>query len=315
MIREAADEFYLCLEAERGCSPLTVQAYRSDIEQFCEFLKDEKVEPQLEAVTPKLLRMFLLVMKQAGLAASTRARRLYALRSLWGFLEKTEVVQANPCRKVSVPKARQNVPQYLTPEECEALLEATQDQYYSSLGPRDRAALSLLIYTGMRRQELLDLTLDDVNLMEGTLRVVGGKGNKTRLLPLVSEAQEAVAEWLERRAQNGHRQLLTGRDGRPLGTHGLNLLFHRAAEKAGLQRDGITLHTLRHSFATMLLHKRVDLVSLQRLLGHSSLETTSIYLHVDMTRLREAVDAHPMSGKPAVRRREQEPKLIAGWMP
>ena len=117
LIREAAEEFYLYLEAERGCSPLTVQAYRSDIEQFCEFLKDEEVEPRLHAVTPKLLRQFLLVMKQAGLAASTRGRRLYALRSLWDFLEKAEMAEANPCRKVSAPKTRQSVLEYLTPEE------------------------------------------------------------------------------------------------------------------------------------------------------------------------------------------------------
>ena len=149
-------------------------------------------------------------------------------------------------------------------------------QYYTSLAGRDRAALSLLIYAGIRRQELLDLTLGDVDLAEGTLRVVRGKGNKTRLLPLVSEAQEVIAQWLEQRPQNGHKALLTGRDGRPLGTHGLNLLFHRAADKAGLKRDGVTLHTLRHSSATTLLHKQGDLVSLRRLLAHSMLESAAI---------------------------------------
>jgi len=124
--------------------------------------------------------------------------------------------------------------------------------------------------------------------------------------------QEVIAQWLEQRPQNGHQQLLTGRDGRPLGTHGLNLLFHRAAKKAGLERDGVTLHTLRHSFATMLLHKRVDLVSLQRLLGHSTLESTSIYLHLDMSRLRDAVQAHPMAGVPKSKR---EAQFGPGWMP
>ena len=92
----------------------------------------------------------------------------------------------------------------------------------------------------------------------------------------------------------------------------MNLLFHRAAKKAGLQRDGVTLHTLRHSFATMLLHKRVDLVSLQRLLGHSTLESTAIYLHVDMSRLRDAVEAHPMTGGP---KSKGESKFGPGWTP
>lgn len=311
-IREAAQEFFLYLEAERGCSPLTVQAYRSDIDLFVAFLGESEVDPQVASVEPHLLRQFLLAMKRDGLAASTRARRLYALRSLWDFLERSEMVATNPCRKVSAPKSGERLPEYLTPEECEALLQATGDQYYDSLATRDRAALTILIYTGLRRHELIGIELADIDLEEGTLRVRRGKGDRSRLLPLVEEARQAIREWLDCRPRVGHDRLLTGRDGRPLGVHGLNLLFRRAVTKAGLARKGVTLHTLRHSFATMLLHRQVDLISLQRLLGHASIESTAIYLHVDMTRLREAVDAHPMH---ATHRRVAEPRLTPGWQP
>lgn len=314
LIREAADEFFLYLEAERGCSPLTVTAYQSDIDLFIDFLEGEDVAPDVSNVTVRLLRQFLLAMKRDGLAASTRARRLYALRSLWDFLEKSEMIDVNPSRKVSAPKTGQHIPEYLTPDECEALLDATDNQYYDSLATRDRAALTILIYTGLRRHELIDIRLSDVDLDARTLRVNRGKGNKSRLIPLVEEARQAIHDWLDERPQVDHDLLLTGRDGRPLGTHGLHLAFRRAAEKAGLDRDGVTLHTLRHSFATMLLHSQVDLISLQRLLGHASIESTAIYLHVDMTRLREAVDAHPMSGngrKHAVSNRT----FTAAWTP
>jgi len=96
-----------------------------------------------------------------------------------------------------------------------------------------------------------------------------------------------------------------------VGVHALNLLFRRATRRAGLSRNGVTLHTLRHSFATMLLHNQVDLISLQRLLGHASIESRAIYLHVDMTRLRAAVNAHPMSG----RRAAGEPRFTPAWQP
>ena len=262
LISDAADEFLLYLEAERGCSPLTVEAYHSDIEQLLAFLRSEGLAPHLDTVTAHVLRRFLLAMKRNGLAASTRARRIYALRSLWDFLEKSEIVDANPCRKVSAPKSGEKIPEYLTPDECQALLDATSDQYYHSLVTRDRTALAILIYTGLRRHELIGIDLGDIDLAEGTLRVRRGKGDKSRLLPLVEEARQAIRDWLEVRPDVEHDRLLTGRDGRPLGVHGLSLLFRRATRRAGLDRKGVTLHTLRHSFATMLLHCQVDLISL-----------------------------------------------------
>ena len=221
-------------------------------------------------------------------------------------------MDANPCRKVSAPKSGERLPEYLTPDECEALLDATGEQHYHSLAVRDRTALSLLIYTGLRRHELISIDVADIDLTEGTLRVRRGKGDKSRIIALVEEARRAVRGWLKVRPQVEHGRLLTGRDGQALGAHGLNLLFRRAMRRAGLDRKGVTLHTLRHSFATMLLHSQVDLISLQRLLGHSSIGSTAIYLHVDMTRPRKAVDAHPMAGH---RRPTGELRFTPAWQP
>ena len=294
-IDQLADEFYLHLEAEKASSPLTITSYRSDLRDFVRYLEGHDVVPEVEVITPTILRQYLVHLTRRGLSPATRARRIHALRSFWRFLEDTEMVTTNPCRTLSIPKGEKRVPAYLIPEECQALLDATAHQHYSMLAIRDLAILTTLVFCGLRRQELLNLRLGDVRFEDATLRVVRGKGNKSRVVPLVPQAMDTIQEWLHVRPEVDHDCLFAGRDGRGLRAHGLNGLFRRAAKGAGVDRPGVSLHTLRHSFATMLLHSQVDLFSLQKLLGHASIESTAVYLHVDLTRLRAAVASHPMA--------------------
>jgi site-specific recombinase XerD len=292
---EAAVEFCLYLEAEKASSPLTIASYRSDIRDFMAFVNSEGIEASTDDVTTPLLRRYLVHLTRRGLKPATRARRLHALRSFWRFMEDAELVSGNPCRRISVPKRDKTPAAYLIPEECQALLDATGAQHYTALATRDRAILSILIYCGLRRRELLNLRLPDIDLAEATLRVVRGKGGKSRIIPLVPQVAGSIGDWLKVRPRAGSDALFLGRDCRPLQVHGLYGAFRRAAMTTGLDRPGVSLHTLRHSFATMLLHSQVDLFSLQKLLGHASIESTTTYLHVDLTRLRAAVASHPMA--------------------
>lgn len=294
-ITQLAQDFYLHLEAEKAASPLTIVAYRSDILDFVAYLSSRDLPAEPESVTPAVLREYLVHLTRRGLKPATRARRINALRSFWCFLETAELVATNPCRGLTVPRREKAIPEYLIPEECQALLAATRHQHYSLLAVRDYAVLATLIYCGLRRQELLNLRLGDISVPDATLRVVRGKGGRSRIVPLVPQVLEALEAWLQVRPQDAHDQLFTARDGRALRAHGLQDLFRRAARKAGLDRPGVSLHTLRHSFATMLLHSQVDLFSLQKLLGHASIESTAVYLHVDLTRLRAAVASHPLA--------------------
>jgi site-specific recombinase XerD len=294
-ISELVDEFCLYLESEKASSPLTITSYRSDIRDFAAFLQSQDVEPDPGEITPQLVRQYLLHLTRRGLKPTTRARRLHALRSFWRFLEDTAQADSNPCQRLSVPKCDKHIPAYLIPEECQALLDATGEQHYTLLATRDHAVIATLVFCGLRRQELLDLRLRDISLQDATLRVARGKGGKSRMVPLVPQVQAALQAWLEVRPDCGAEHVFVGRDGRRLRSHGLNDLFRRAAAQAGVDRPGVSLHTLRHSFATMLLHSQVDLFSLQKLLGHASIESTAIYLHVDLTRLRAAVASHPMA--------------------
>ena len=290
-IEEAREHFLSYLEAERGYSPLTVSTYRSDIGQF---MSHQGKARQVEGVRTCDLREFMVSLQARGLQASTIARRINCLRSFFKFLWTNDYMATNPCMKITTPKTPRKLPTVLTEDECRALLDSAYQCHYTMLGFRDRAVLSLLVYTGIRRQELLDITLDDIDLEQRWLRVRRGKGNKMRMVPLVPEAIEAVRDWLEFRTDCHHRCLFCTLTRKPLGRNGLHALFRKALRNAAICRPGITLHSLRHSFASLLLKNGCDLVSIKELLGHASLESTSIYLHVDIAALQEAVAKHPL---------------------
>lgn len=293
LIEDVAREFFVYLDAEKGCSPSTIEAYRSDLKLFLAFLQEDSCPAEVERVAPDVLRRYLASMSAAGLSASTRGRRLYALRSLWQYLETADLVTENPCRKVSAPRRSQHLPNHLTADECARLLAACDDSHYVDLAFRDRALLAVLIYQGLRRAEVLGLQLGDVDLEEMTLLVRRGKGGTSRLLPLAESAADALADWQEMRPDCASSALFTTRGGHPMSIKDLQRMFRRTVARAGL-REGITLHTLRHTFATLLLREGVDVRTLQRLLGHASIETTALYLHLDTEDLRGAIGRHPL---------------------
>lgn len=294
LIEDAAREFCIHLDAERGCSPATIAAYTADIRTFSQFLSGIGSDPTIEAVTVKTVRDWMAEMASRDLRASTRARRLAGLRSMFDFLLDCEITTANPCRRVRSPRREKQPPVYLSPTECRALLDATDANHYTVLAFRDRAILSIVMFAGLRRNELVNLRVEGVDLPEGTLRVTVAKGKRGRIVPLAPEALAAVADWLELRPDAPHDYLFTTRAGQPMSTKDLHRMFHRTLERSGITRDGITLHKLRHTCATLLLQQGVDIATLQRLLGHVSIESTATYLHVEMDDLREAVRRHPL---------------------
>jgi site-specific recombinase XerD len=294
LIASVVEEFLTYLEAENGCSALTVRAYRSDLRQFLSFLAEQGLTPEVEAIDVGVLRQYLVAMTVAGLKPSTRSRRLAALRSLWSYLVDSGIATTNPCRRLRLPRKPRPAPSCLTAEECVRLLQATDRSHYDALAFRDRAILTLLLFTGLRRGELLSLSVHDVDLDARMLRVVRGKGGRSRTVPLREVAVQAVSDWLEFRPACRHAVLFTSRTGKALRANDLQRMFRRVLAQAGIERPGITLHKLRHTFATMLLRQGVSVAVLQRLLGHASLEMTAVYLDVTAEDLREAVSRHPM---------------------
>jgi len=292
---ELHEEFLQYLEVERNYSPLTITAYRSDFRSFLRYLNDQAIEATAEQINRAVVRGYIAWLHEAGLSAKSVARHIHSLRSFWNYMLEEEYVSSHPFGRISIPKTPQYVPRFLSAEEVRELLAATERQSSVFDAFRDKAILSLLVFCGLRRSEILGLRLSNVNLRTGTVAIVGGKGRRSRRVPVCAEAMGAVQDWLEMRPSDcRHDHVFVCKWGAPLSKNGLGACLKRALSKTNIQAAGVTLHTLRHTFATLLLRGGCDLFSLQQLLGHSRLDTTAIYLHSGLGDLQEAVNCHPL---------------------
>jgi integrase/recombinase XerC len=271
------DEFLAYLQIERGFSPLTASAYRSDLSQFVDFLRNDRAVLDVNKLSPTEIRKWIADLHANDLSNSSIARHLYALRSFWDYLIETEQVEGNPARRVSIPKVEQPLPRYLSVEEIRDLLEAARENRIVFCAFRNYAIIATFVFTGMRRGELLNLRTGDVRFDDGIVRVTG-KGRKSRVIPLTDELIEALEDWLEFRQEDAdHDHLFTTTHGNRIYASRLQRNWQSVLDRSGITASGVTMHTLRHSFATLLLKSgECDLVQIQKLLGHSRLDTTAI---------------------------------------
>lgn len=289
------EEFLDALWLEKGLSSHTRSAYRTDLLAFARWLEGRGLT--LETVGRDAVLDHLGWRLSEGYQARSTARFLSGLRSFYKYSVREGRVAEDPTLLVSMPQLGAPLPKSLSEADVEALLAAPDTE--DTLGLRDRTMLEVLYATGLRVTELVSLTLDEVNLREGSLRVFG-KGSKERLIPL---GEEAIA-WLEDYLKTARPLLLGGQPGDVLfpsqrGTVMTRQTFwHRIklhAQVAGI-RTSLSPHTLRHAFATHLLNHGADLRTVQMLLGHTSLSTTQIYTHVARVRLQQLHAQHHPRG-------------------
>ena len=291
-------DFLAYLELERGLSRNTLDAYRSDLLQFGQFL-DASATDALKA-TDRELRSFIteLASGRPGrppVAPATVQRKVACLRSFYRHLRREGLLEHDPAARLHGPKRRPRLPHVLARAEVQRLLRQPSGTDPAAL--RDRALLELMYACGLRASEAISLEVGDVDLEAGILRA-RGKGSKERLVPVGRQAVRAVAAYLAtgRPALVGQREedhLFVNRRGVGLSRQGLYKIVQRHARAAGLA-DRMSPHTLRHTFATHLLAGGCDLRSLQEMLGHADIATTQIYTHLSAELLRDVYDdAHP----------------------
>ena len=278
------DQFIAHLRVERGLAANTIQSYSRDLIRFLAFLESRGRAP--EKAVREDVSAFLGSL-HGRLSARSAARSLSAVRMFFRFLVSEGHMATSPARLVEAPKLPRRLPEILSPQEVERLLE--QPDPSTPPGSRDRAMLELLYATGLRVSELVGLQLQNVNLEAGFVRMVG-KGSKERVVPMGDKAREAVRDYRAgaRPALAGPRNpadLFLNARGRGLTRQGFWKIIKRYGRAAGI-RASITPHGLRHAFASHLLEGGADLRSLQIMLGHADITTTQIYTHVTRERLK-----------------------------
>jgi integrase/recombinase XerD len=231
-----------------------------------------------------------------GARPNVTARQLSSFRCFFRFFRREGVIREDPMEEVAMPKTARSLPKSMTEAEVDALIAAPS---CDALGNRDRTMLEVLYATGLRVSELVNLRLSDMNLNQGSLRVIG-KGNRERLVPLGEQASDLLREFVrDARAQIlNNRQTeyaFPSRRGGPMTRQAFWYAIKRHARKAGIAKQ-LSPHTLRHAFATHLVNHGADLRSVQLLLGHSSLSTTQIYTHVARSGLQEFHAKHHPRG-------------------
>jgi len=279
-----------------GLAPSSLASYRRDLNAWNAWL--EARGKAMQTAGRSELEQWLADQFAAKSKATSVARRLSTLRRYYRMQLESGGVREDPTLRVRAPRKPRRLPKYLSEKQVDALLAAPDLE--SLLGLRDRAMLETLYATGLRVSELVSLTLAQVGLNEGVVRVIG-KGSKERLVPL---GEEAVA-WLERylaevrpalAETSRHQQVFLTQRHAPLTRQAFWALIKRHGRRAGIASTAISPHTLRHAFATHLLNHGADLRVVQLLLGHADITTTTIYTHVARERLKQLHARHHPRG-------------------
>ncbi len=283
-------DYYNYLITEKGFSVQTADAYLHDLRVFLEFCETRGVEP--ESVDIYLLREFNRHLQQErDNVHITRARKISALRGFYRYLLDNGLIDEDPAATLRPPRVPRKQPLFLSAAEARRFLEAAAE-----FGPepvRDAAIFSMFLYTGCRLGELVELNVQNVDFETGTI-VLYGKGAKERIVPMRAELAEAIQRYLPERRVSPKcplpRRLFRNQWGYAITRHGVHYLVKRIARAAGIHREAMSAHKLRHTVATQLLENDADLRSIQELLGHESIATTQRYTHVVNKRLKAQIE-------------------------
>ncbi|MDE6486523.1 MAG: tyrosine recombinase XerD [Muribaculaceae bacterium] len=280
---------------ERGMSENTRLAYAADALRLDAWLQEHGLTPQT-ATTDDLLH-FVGDLHDLGIAARSQARVISGVKSLYRFMKLERMVDENPTLLIDAPRTGMHLPEVLTVDEVDAMMASIDPTRPHA--QRNRAMIEVMFSCGLRVSELTGLEISRMNLELGYLTVTG-KGTKERMVPMSASAVAEVTDWLAERetypVKSGHEgYVFLNRCGRRLTRVMVFYIVKELAEAAGIRKE-ISPHTLRHSFATALLEGGANLRAIQQMLGHESIGTTEIYLHLENARLREEIErCHPRS--------------------
>lgn len=284
--------FKAYLKLERGLSDNTSVGYSNDVRKLYDFIESENIE--LKQVTLEMLHSFVAQLHDLGISPRSQARIISGIKSFFKYLKLEGYVEEDPSVMLETPLLGTHLPEILSVEEIDAMIDGID--LSKPDGQRNRAIIETLYGCGLRVSELINLEISKLYLDEGYV-VIRGKGSKERLVPISEVAQEQILLYInEQRSMQTIKRgddniLFLNKRGGRLSRVMIFYIIKRLAELAGIRRQ-VSPHTLRHSFATHLLEGGANLRAIQQMLGHESISTTEIYIHIDRTRLREEILTH-----------------------
>ena len=304
MARDYIREYLSYLRVEKGLAANSIDAYERDLAKLKEWTDKNGLE--LLAIKRNDLREWLIDLSGKMLSENSKRRLLSSLRGFYKFLMFEGHLTDNPAENLDSPQKSFYLPKFLNQADVEKLL--SQPDVSTEPGLRDRAILELMYSSGLRVSEAVNIGIGDIDL-DGGILTTTGKGSKTRRVPVGTSAVEWIKSYLALRRKHENievRNLFVSPAGQPLNRQLIHSLVKEYAEKCGLQ--GISPHTLRHSFATHLVQNRADIRSVQQMLGHADISTTQIYTHITDSHLKKSYEKfHPRS--------RSEPPLVSGGLP
>ncbi|MHB8276714.1 MAG: tyrosine-type recombinase/integrase [Candidatus Humimicrobiaceae bacterium] len=285
------DYFLNYLQTEKDAAKSTIHKYRADLERLFEYLH----LTDINEINQNNLRDYLNYIRQAyNYTSSSVANKINILHHFFRFLHASGYINSNPAILIRPPRKKVKIPKVFNDIELEKFLKATDhnsDTGFKKYALRDKLIFTMFAYTGLRRTELISLNWNDINLGNKYLIVRKSKNKNQRIIPFHDKVIELLDKYLSERLPLKNNALFIGRTGERIHHNSLKNLFDRYIKITGLSGKGYTIHTIRHTFATRLLNKDVSLVNIKNLMGHRSLESTQIYLHVTGKELIESINS------------------------
>ena len=304
MPRDYIREYLSYLRVEKGLAANSIDAYERDLAKLKQWTDKNGLD--LLGIKRNDLREWLIDLSGKMLSENSKRRLLSSLRGFYKFLMFEGHTTENPAENLDSPQKSFYLPKFLNQADVERLL--SQPDVSTETGLRDRAILELMYSSGLRVSEAVNIQIKDIDV-DGGILTTTGKGSKTRRVPVGTSAVEWIKSYLALRRKHENievRNLFVTPAGRPLNRQLIHSLVKEYSEKCGLQ--GVSPHTLRHSFATHLVQNRADIRSVQQMLGHADISTTQIYTHITDSHLKKSYERfHPRS--------RSEPLLVSGGLP
>ncbi len=295
-------EFLAYKATERGLTPRTIEAYRHDLAKFGQFVaKETGSQPALADIDQYTIKAYLQFLANTGIkkanATVTRGRKLATLKSFFKYLAAEGKIKSDPTAQVKMPKVKRKEPSYLTEQEYKRLLRTVQKNATKYFKYRDVAIINMLLGMGLRLNELVSLNVGSVNFEDEAIKV-SRKGNQERILPANDEVMICLQRYLKTRENTSFSSplFLSKRDQRIDGAT-VWYLVKKYLKQAQIEKDKLSPHTLRHTFATTLLKQGVNILAIKELLSHRNLRTTERYLHIAGADLKAAVSKIDLSHK------------------